>query len=76
MQYFFLGAAAAAESAKEAENIIWTSSGSDFSDDENKTLILRLHSRKSDTSKTEELPSKHDLLLEDRSSEGKFKCKI
>ncbi|NWT51673.1 SPIDR protein, partial [Erythrocercus mccallii] len=65
--------AAAAESAKEAENIIWTSSGSDFSDDENKTLIPRLHSRKSDTSKTEESPSRHDLLLEDRSSEDELK---
>ncbi|NXR79451.1 SPIDR protein, partial [Pycnonotus jocosus] len=64
---------AAAESAKEAENIIWTSSGSDFSDDENKTLIPRLHSKKSDTSKTEESPSKHDLLLEDRSSEDELK---
>ncbi|NXX36387.1 SPIDR protein, partial [Nicator chloris] len=65
--------AAAAESAKEAEYIIWTSSGSDFSDDENKTLIPRLHSRKSDTSKTEEWPSRHDLLLENRSSEDELK---
>ncbi|XP_029867212.1 DNA repair-scaffolding protein isoform X3 [Aquila chrysaetos chrysaetos] len=59
---------AAAESSKEAEGIIWTSSGSDFSDDENKTLIPRLHS-KSHASKTEESPSRHDLLLEDSSSE-------
>ncbi|NXY19563.1 SPIDR protein, partial [Atrichornis clamosus] len=66
-------AAAAAESSKEAEDIIWTSSGSDFSDDENKTLIPRLDSRKSDTSKTEESPSRHDLLLEDRSSEDELK---
>ncbi|NWZ66523.1 SPIDR protein, partial [Acrocephalus arundinaceus] len=65
--------AAAAESAKEAENIIWTSSGSDFSDDENKTLIPRLHSKKSDVSKTEESPSRHDLLLEDGSSEDELK---
>ncbi|NWZ39182.1 SPIDR protein, partial [Brachypodius atriceps] len=64
---------AAAESAEEAENIIWTSSGSDFSDDENKTLIPRLHSKKSDTSKTEQSPSKLDLLLEDRSSEDELK---
>ncbi|NWT68726.1 SPIDR protein, partial [Prunella himalayana] len=60
---------AAAESSKEAEGIIWTSSGSDFSDDGNKTLIPRLHSKKSDASKTEKSPSRYDLLLEDRSSE-------
>ncbi|NXJ30280.1 SPIDR protein, partial [Dicrurus megarhynchus] len=65
-------AAAAAESSKEAEDIIWTSSGSDFSDDENKKLIPRLHSRKSDASKTEKSPSTHDLLLEDRSSEDEL----
>ncbi|XP_069635407.1 DNA repair-scaffolding protein isoform X3 [Haliaeetus albicilla] len=59
---------AAAESSKEAEGIIWTSSGSDFSDDENKTLIPRLHS-KNHASETEESPSRHDLLLEDSSSE-------
>ncbi|NWV10423.1 SPIDR protein, partial [Ptilonorhynchus violaceus] len=64
--------AAAAESSKEAEDIIWTSSGSDFSDDENKTLNPRLHSKKSDTSKTEESPSRHDLLLEDKSSEDEL----
>ncbi|NXC59182.1 SPIDR protein, partial [Aleadryas rufinucha] len=63
---------AAAESSKEAENIIWTSSGSDFSDDENKTLIPRLQSKKSDASKTEESPSRHDLLLEDQSSEDEL----
>ncbi|NXQ35820.1 SPIDR protein, partial [Alaudala cheleensis] len=63
---------AAAESAKEAEDIIWTSSGSDFSDNE-KTLIPRLHSKKNDASKTEEWPSRHDLLLEDRSSEDELK---
>ncbi|EOB08168.1 Uncharacterized protein KIAA0146, partial [Anas platyrhynchos] len=34
-------AGSAAESSKEAEDIIWTSSGSDFSDNENKTLIPR-----------------------------------
>ncbi|NXA60300.1 SPIDR protein, partial [Mohoua ochrocephala] len=64
--------AAAAESSKEAEDIIWTSSGSDFSDDENKTLIPRLHSKRSDASKTEESLSRHDLLLEDRSSEDEL----
>ncbi|NXW95776.1 SPIDR protein, partial [Alopecoenas beccarii] len=60
---------AAAESSKEAEDIIWTSSGSDFSDDENKTLIPRLHSKRSHAFKTEVSPSRHDLLLEDSSSE-------
>ncbi|NXN61026.1 SPIDR protein, partial [Rynchops niger] len=59
----------AAENSKDAEDIIWTSSGSDFSDHENKTLIPRLHSKKSHASKTEESPSRHDLLLEDSSSE-------
>ncbi|NXT21658.1 SPIDR protein, partial [Syrrhaptes paradoxus] len=59
----------AAESSKEVEEIIWTSSGSDFSDDENKTLIPRLHSKKSHASETEKLLSRHDLLLEDSSSE-------
>ncbi|NXM74351.1 SPIDR protein, partial [Serilophus lunatus] len=65
-------ASTAAESSREAEDIIWTSSGSDFSDDENKTLIPRLHNKKSHTSKTEELPSRRDLLLEDRSSEDEL----
>ncbi|NXT87303.1 SPIDR protein, partial [Anhinga rufa] len=64
---------AAAESSKEAEDIIWTSSGSDFSGDESKALIPRLHSKKSHDSKTEESPSRPDFLLEDSSSEGKFK---
>ncbi|KFQ64973.1 DNA repair-scaffolding protein, partial [Phaethon lepturus] len=59
---------AAAASSKEAENIIWTSSGSDFSDDENKTSIPRLYS-KSHASKIEKSPSSDDLLLEDSSSE-------
>ncbi|XP_015473947.1 DNA repair-scaffolding protein isoform X2 [Parus major] len=66
-------AATGAASSKEAENIIWTSSGSDFSDDENKTLIPRLHSKKSDTSRAEESPNRHDLLLQDRSSEDELK---
>ncbi|NWH44756.1 SPIDR protein, partial [Fregata magnificens] len=60
---------AAAESSKEAEAIVWTSSGSDFSGDESKTLIPRLHSKKSHASKTEKSPSRHDFLLEDSSSE-------
>ncbi|NWR75220.1 SPIDR protein, partial [Centropus unirufus] len=60
---------AAAESSKEAEDIIWTSSGSDFSDYENKTLTPTLHSSKSDVSGTEESPSRPDLLLEDSSSD-------
>ncbi|XP_042654056.1 DNA repair-scaffolding protein isoform X1 [Tyto alba] len=59
----------AAESSKEAGDIIWTSSGSDFSDDENKTLTPRLRSEKSHASKTEESPIRNDLLLEDSSSE-------
>ncbi|NXH87270.1 SPIDR protein, partial [Edolisoma coerulescens] len=63
---------AAAESSKEAEDIIWTSSGSDFSDDENETSNPRLHSKKRDTSKAEESPSIRDLLLEDRSSEDEL----
>ncbi|NXG51934.1 SPIDR protein, partial [Psilopogon haemacephalus] len=58
------GSAAAAIS-KEAEDIIWTSSGSDFSDDGSKTL---LDSEKSPASGPEESPSRHDLLLEDSSS--------
>ncbi|NXL63576.1 SPIDR protein, partial [Chordeiles acutipennis] len=60
---------AAAESSKEAQDIIWTSSGSDFSGDENKTLIPRLHSKNIHASKTEDSPSRHDLLLEDSSTE-------
>ncbi|XP_035175282.1 DNA repair-scaffolding protein isoform X2 [Oxyura jamaicensis] len=59
----------AAEGSKEAEHIIWTSSGSDFSDNENKTLIPRLHSKKSLTEKIEKSQSRCDLLLEDRSDE-------
>ncbi|XP_050168482.1 DNA repair-scaffolding protein isoform X3 [Myiozetetes cayanensis] len=65
-------AGAAAENSREAEDIIWTSSGSDFSDNENKTLIPRLHSKKNHASKTEESPSRHDLLLEDKSSEDEL----
>ncbi|NXY90479.1 SPIDR protein, partial [Alcedo cyanopectus] len=63
------GSAAPAESSKEDEDIIWTSSGSEFSDDGNKTLIPRLHSKSSHASKIEESPSRQDLLLEDSSSE-------
>ncbi|NXY72270.1 SPIDR protein, partial [Glareola pratincola] len=62
-------AGSAAGSSKDAEDIIWTSSGSDFSDHENKTLIPRLHSKKGHASKTEKSPSEHDLLLDDSSSE-------
>ncbi|XP_021243914.1 DNA repair-scaffolding protein isoform X4 [Numida meleagris] len=58
----------AAESSKEAEDIIWTSSDSDFSDNENKTSISRLHSKKSLTSKIEKSQDRH-FLLEDRSDE-------
>ncbi|XP_068788859.1 DNA repair-scaffolding protein isoform X3 [Struthio camelus] len=59
----------AAESSKESEDIIWSSSGSDFSDDENKTSISRLLSEKSYASKTEKSCSRHNLLSEDRSGE-------
>ncbi|XP_052560523.1 DNA repair-scaffolding protein isoform X3 [Tympanuchus pallidicinctus] len=58
----------AAESSKEVEDIIWTSSGSDFSDNENKTSISRLHSKKSLTCKAEKSQGRH-FLLEDRSDE-------
>uniref|UniRef100_A0A8C3Q0A4 Scaffold protein involved in DNA repair n=1 Tax=Chrysolophus pictus TaxID=9089 RepID=A0A8C3Q0A4_CHRPC len=58
----------AAESSKEAEDIIWTSSGSDFSDNENETSISRLHSKKSLTCKVEKSQGRH-FLLEDRSDE-------
>ncbi|XP_061851472.1 DNA repair-scaffolding protein isoform X2 [Colius striatus] len=61
---------AAAESSKEAEDIIWTSSDSDFSDEKNKTLIPRLQSKKSHASETEESPN--DLLLDDSSSEDEL----
>ncbi|NXL43948.1 SPIDR protein, partial [Podilymbus podiceps] len=63
---------AAAESSKDAEDIIWTSSGSDFSDDGNTTLIPRLHRQKSHASKIEKSPSRHDFLLEDTSSEDEL----
>ncbi|NWW89592.1 SPIDR protein, partial [Rhynochetos jubatus] len=65
-------AGTAAASSKEAEDIIWTSSGSDFSDDENKTLLPRLHSTKSHASKIEDSPSRQDLLVEDRSSDDEL----
>ncbi|XP_031408716.1 DNA repair-scaffolding protein-like isoform X4 [Meleagris gallopavo] len=58
----------AAESSKEVEDIIWTSSGSDFSDDENKTSISRLHNKKSLTCKAEKSQGRC-FLLEDRSDE-------
>ncbi|XP_061304509.1 DNA repair-scaffolding protein isoform X1 [Pezoporus flaviventris] len=59
------GGSAAAESSKEAEGITWTSSGSDFSDDGNKTLVPRLQTKKNHASEIEDLPSSH----EDRSNE-------
>ncbi|XP_061210829.1 DNA repair-scaffolding protein isoform X2 [Neopsephotus bourkii] len=59
------GGSAAAESCKEAEGITWTSSGSDFSDDGNKTLVPSLQTKKNHASEIEDLPSSH----EDRSSE-------
>ncbi|NWI29965.1 SPIDR protein, partial [Sula dactylatra] len=60
---------AAAESSEEAEDIIWTSSDSDFSDDESKTLIPRLQNKENHASKTEKSPSRPDFLFEDSSSE-------
>ncbi|NXX57220.1 SPIDR protein, partial [Scopus umbretta] len=60
---------AAAASSKEAEDVIWTSGGSDFSDDESETSVPRLHSKETRASETEKSPSRHDLLLEDSSSE-------
>ncbi|KFW12418.1 DNA repair-scaffolding protein, partial [Eurypyga helias] len=65
-------AAGSAASFKEAEDIIWTSSGSDFSDDENRTLLPRLHSTKSHASKIDDSPSRQDLLVEDRSSDDEL----
>ncbi|XP_015710995.1 DNA repair-scaffolding protein isoform X3 [Coturnix japonica] len=65
-------AGSAAESSKEAEDIIWTSSGSDFSDNEDKTSISRLHSKKSLTSKIEKSQGRH-VLLEDGSDEDESK---
>ncbi|NXC38741.1 SPIDR protein, partial [Penelope pileata] len=59
----------AAESSEEAEDIIWTSSGSDFSDNENKTLIPGLHSKRSLTSKIEKSHGRHDFSLEHRGDE-------
>ncbi|XP_062489427.1 DNA repair-scaffolding protein isoform X3 [Pezoporus occidentalis] len=59
------GGSAAAESSKEAEGITWTSSGSDFSDDGNKTSVPRLQTKKNHASEIEDLPSSH----EDRSNE-------
>lgn len=70
--HIFLIASTAAASSEEAEDIIWTSSGSDFSDDGSKTLSDK---KKSPASKPEESPSRHDLLLEDSSSEGELKHK-
>ncbi|XP_044860380.1 DNA repair-scaffolding protein isoform X2 [Mauremys mutica] len=55
---------------EEFADIIWSSSGSDLSDDENKILISRLYNQKSHGSKAQKSSSKHNLLSEDRSSEG------
>ncbi|XP_032655972.1 DNA repair-scaffolding protein isoform X2 [Chelonoidis abingdonii] len=57
---------------EEFADIIWSSSGSDFSDDENKILISRLYNQKSHGSKAQKSYSKHNLLSEDRSSEGEL----
>ncbi|NXA45468.1 SPIDR protein, partial [Nothocercus julius] len=58
-----------AVSSKESEDIIWSSSGSDFSDDENKTSVSRLCSEKSPASEAEKSCSRTDLLSENRSGE-------
>nr|XP_005279996.1 DNA repair-scaffolding protein isoform X2 [Chrysemys picta bellii] len=55
---------------EEFADIVWSSSGSDLSDDENKILISRLYNQKSHGSKAQKSYSKHNLLSEDRSSEG------
>ncbi|XP_030408916.1 DNA repair-scaffolding protein [Gopherus evgoodei] len=62
----------AAVNPEEFADIIWSSSGSDFSDDENKILISRLYNQKSHGSKAQKSYSKHNLLSEDRSSEGEL----
>ncbi|XP_067409904.1 DNA repair-scaffolding protein isoform X2 [Emydura macquarii macquarii] len=54
----------------EFADIIWSSSGSDLSDDENKILISRFYNQKSHGSKAQKSYSKHNLLSEDRSNEG------
>uniref|UniRef100_A0A8C6YZZ2 DUF4502 domain-containing protein n=1 Tax=Nothoprocta perdicaria TaxID=30464 RepID=A0A8C6YZZ2_NOTPE len=60
---------------EESEDIIWSSSGSDFSDDEKTPSISRLCNEKSHTSKAEKSYSRPDLLSEDRSGEGKVERK-
>ncbi|XP_037748583.1 DNA repair-scaffolding protein isoform X8 [Chelonia mydas] len=59
-----------AENPEEFADIVWSSSGSDLSDDENKILISRLYNQKSHDSKAQKSYSKNNLLSEDRSSEG------
>ncbi|NWU89257.1 SPIDR protein, partial [Upupa epops] len=63
---------ATAESSKEAEDIVWTSSGSELSGDEKTTLLPRFHSKKSQVSTAEKPSSTCDLLLEDSSSEDEL----
>ncbi|CAM2106598.1 unnamed protein product [Caretta caretta] len=58
------------ENPEEFADIVWSSSGSDLSDDENKILISRLYNQKSRHSKAQKSYSKNNLLSEDRSSEG------
>ncbi|XP_077666429.1 DNA repair-scaffolding protein isoform X3 [Eretmochelys imbricata] len=58
------------ENPEEFADIVWSSSGSDLSDDENKILISRLYNQKSHHSKAQKSYSKNNLLSEDRSSEG------
>ncbi|EMP36704.1 hypothetical protein UY3_06099 [Chelonia mydas] len=64
------GILSTAENPEEFADIVWSSSGSDLSDDENKILISRLYNQKSHDSKAQKSYSKNNLLSEDRSSEG------
>ncbi|XP_075776844.1 DNA repair-scaffolding protein isoform X1 [Pelodiscus sinensis] len=59
-----------ADNSEELADIVWSSSGSDLSGDENKKSISRLYNQKNHVSKAQKTCSSHNLLLEDRSSEG------
>ncbi|XP_014462315.1 DNA repair-scaffolding protein isoform X2 [Alligator mississippiensis] len=58
------------KNSREPADILWSSSDSDLSEDENKTLMPSLHNPKSDGFKGERSYSRRNLLLEDKSSEG------
>ncbi|XP_074843299.1 DNA repair-scaffolding protein isoform X2 [Carettochelys insculpta] len=59
-----------AENSEDLADIVWSSSGSDLSDDENKVSISGLYNPKNHGSKAHTTYSKRNLLSEDRSSEG------